>query len=65
MILGFIVLLSSLECVADLTKCSFLIDEPYMVGPTVIDVNPVALKYYPFMISLNKRTGPCNVFIVS
>ena len=45
MILGFIVLLSSLACVADLTKCAFLIHEPYMVRPTVVDVNPVELKY--------------------
>ena len=45
MILGFIVLLSSLACVADLTKCAFLIHEPYMIRPTVVDVNPVELKY--------------------
>ena len=45
MILGFIVLLNSLACVADLTKCAFLIDEPYMVRPNVTDVNPVELKY--------------------
>ena len=32
-----------------------------MVRPTLIDLNPVELKYYPFMISLNKHTGSCNV----
>ena len=32
-----------------------------MVRPTLIDLNPVELKYYPFMISLNKCTGSCNV----
>ena len=32
-----------------------------MVRRTVIDLNPVELKYYPFMISLNKCTGSCNV----
>ena len=32
-----------------------------MVRPTLIDLNPVELKYYPFMISLNKYTGSCNV----
>ena len=32
-----------------------------MVRPTIIDLNPVELKYYPFMISLNKFTGSCNV----
>ena len=32
-----------------------------MVRPTLIDLNPVELKYYPFMISLHKCTGSCNV----
>ena len=32
-----------------------------MVRPTLIDMNHVELKYYPFMISLNKCTGSCNV----
>ena len=31
-----------------------------MVRPTVIDLNPVELKYYPFMVSLDKRSGSCN-----
>ena len=31
-----------------------------MVRPTVIDLNPVELKY-PFMISLDKCTGSCIV----
>ena len=54
----FIVLLSfssSLARVAkvfDRTKCLFLNDEPCMIRPTLIDLNPVELKYYPFMISL-------------
>ena len=43
------------------TKCAFLNDKPYMVRPTFIDMNPVELKYYPFMISLNKCTASCNV----
>ena len=50
-----IVLLSFSESLA--TKLMFLNDEPCMVRPTVIDMNPVELKYYPFMISLNKCTG--------
>ena len=45
----------------DQTKCLFLNDEPCMVIPTLIDMNPVEFKYYPFMISLNKCTGSCNV----
>ena len=31
-----------------------------MVRPTVTDLNPVELKYYPFMVSLDKRSGGCN-----
>ena len=63
----FIVLLSfssSLARVAkisDRTKCVPLNDEPYMVIPTLIDLNPVELKYYPFMVSLDKCSGSCNI----
>ena len=32
-----------------------------MVRLTLIDFNPVELKYYPFMINLTKCTGSCNV----
>ena len=32
-----------------------------MVRPSLIDLNPVELKYYPFMFSLYKCTGSCNV----
>ena len=39
----------------------FLNDEPCMVRPTIIDMNPNELKGYPFMISLNNCTGSCNV----
>ena len=38
------------------TKYLFLNDEPCMVRPTIIDMNPFELKYYPFKISLNKCT---------
>ena len=31
-----------------------------MVRPTLIDLNPIELKYYQFMISLDKCTGSCN-----
>ena len=27
----------------------------------IIDLNSIELKYYPFMISLDKCTGSCNV----
>ena len=29
------------------------------LGPTPIDMNSNELKYYPFMINLNKCTGSC------
>ena len=32
-----------------------------MVRPTLIDMNPFELKYYPFMINFNKCTGYFNV----
>ena len=48
----FIVLLSFSESLA--TKCLFLNDKPCMVRPILIDMGPVELKYYPFMIILNK-----------
>ena len=47
--------------VSDRTVCLFLNDEPCMVRPTRIDMNPVELKYCPLRISLNKRTGSFNV----
>ena len=37
----------------DQTKCLPLNDEPCMVTPSLIDLNPVELKYYPFMFSLS------------
>ena len=50
----FIILLSfSKSSARDRTKCLFLNDEPCMVRPTIIDINPVE-NYYPFMISLTK-----------
>ena len=55
----FIVLLSFSESLA--IKCLFLNEQQYMVRPTIFDMNPVELKYYSFMISLNKCTGGCNV----
>ena len=32
-----------------------------MIIPAIIDLNPAEFKYYPFMISLDKYTGSCNV----
>ena len=32
-----------------------------MATPTLIDLNLVEFKYYPFMISLDKCSGSCNI----
>ena len=58
----FTVLLSFSESLAHYrTTRVFLIDEPCLVRPAVIALNPVEIKYYPFMITLHKCTGSCNV----
>ena len=58
----FIVLLSfSISLACDRTKYLFLNDELCMVRPTIIDMNSVELKYHPFVISIDKCTGSCNV----
>ena len=64
----FTVLLSFCESftrvtkVSDKTKCLSLNDGPNMVRLTLIDLNPVELKYYQFMISFDKCSGSCIVF---
>ena len=55
----FILLLSFNESLA--TKYPFLNDEQRMTRPTLIDMNLVNFKYYPFMISLDKCSGCYNV----
>ena len=57
----FIVLSFSSSLARIQTKCMFLNDEPWMVRPTLIDLNSVELNDYPFMISLDKCSGSCNV----
>ena len=32
-----------------------------MIRPTHVGMNPVELRYNPFMFSLNKSSGSCNV----
>ena len=32
-----------------------------MVRSTLIDLNPIELKYYPYINSLHKCNGSCNV----
>ena len=54
----FVALLTFSESLA--TKCLSLNNEPCMVRPTLIDLNPIEINYYPFMISLDKCNGSCN-----
>ena len=35
--------------------------EPRMTRPTLIDLNPIQLIYFPIMITLDKCNGSCNV----
>ena len=43
------------------TKCVSINDEKYMVRPTLADLNFVDLRYYPFMVSLDKFSRSCNI----
>ena len=53
----FILLLSF--SISFATKCLFLNDELWIVK--LINRNSVELKYYPFMVSLIRCTGSCNI----
>ena len=57
----FVLLSFNSSLTSDQAKCLSFNDEPCMVRPTLIDLNPAEIKYYPFMNSLNKCTGSCNV----
>ena len=57
----FIILSFSESLAHEQTKCLSLNDELCMVRPTLIDLNPVERKYYPFIISLDKCNESCNV----
>ena len=47
----FIVLLKFIKSLA--TKCVPLNNKPCIAIPILVDLNPVELNYYPFMISLD------------
>ena len=42
------------------TKYMSLNNEQCIIRPTIIDINPVELNYYPFMINLDKLDGSCS-----
>ena len=57
----FIVLLNFSSSLARNQKKYLLLnDEPCLARPTLIDLNPVEPKYYPFIITLDKCTGSCD-----
>ena len=63
----FIALLSFSERLACFAKISdpkkylSLNDKPWVIKPSLIDLNPVELKYYPFIFNVDKGSGRCNV----
>ena len=60
-LLKFSSFLARVAKVSDRAKCLSINDEPCMIRPTLITLNPVEIKYCPFMISLDKYNGSCNV----
>ena len=56
--------LSSAANVSNITTCITLNNQPYMTRPTLIDLNPdeynQALRYYPFMVKLDRCNGSYN-----
>ena len=63
MLIVLLIFSSSSARVADQTKYLSFDDEPCMIRPTLIDLNPIELTYYPFMISLVKCNGRGNVLL--
>ena len=61
---SLIVLLRFSESLAHVSKVSDQTkyhDETFMVRPTLLDMNPVELKYFRFVISINKSTESFNI----
>ena len=42
------------------TKCMSLNNEPSMVRSTLVDLSPAKLKYFSFLVSLDKCSKSCN-----
>ena len=42
------------------TKCMSLNNEQCKIRRALIDLNPVELKYYPYLITLDECNGSCN-----
>ena len=41
-------------------KYRYLNNKPGMIRPTFINIKHIELKYFPFIISLDKCNGSCN-----
>ena len=55
------VIIELLTFIKSLANKSILLNnEPCMIKPFIINKNPVELKYYPFMISLDNCNESCN-----
>ena len=54
------VLIVIIEWILSSKICVFS-NEPCIARPTLIDLNSIKLNYYPFMISLDDRTGSYKV----
>ena len=42
-------------------KCMSLNNEPHMIRPILMGLNPIEVNYYQFMIKLDKYNESCNV----
>ena len=60
LLLSFIGSLARVAKVSDRTKCVSLNNEPWLARPTLIDLKPNELHYYPFNVSLNRFNGSSN-----
>ena len=41
-------------------KRASLINDRYIIRPTLIDLNPIELDFFPFMVSLDKSDRCCR-----
>ena len=57
----FVVLLNFITSLATKFVFWMMNDTWYINRPTLIDLNPVELNYYPFTISLDKCLASCSV----
>ena len=46
------------------TECMTLNNQPYMTRPIIINLNPVELKYYQFVFSLDACSGSRNFLTI-